>query len=419
MARIEKKLLIEYLLATKNEIAVDRSVYALAGILPEQLGCAPRPSKLLSISRRSLLLSTAMKAIRVLWSNGGAILFFMLQWRALRSKVAKGIVDEPPRFDCYTVCYSSRAMDLITPQLLGQELYKITLPWVESRHDGGSTLGVLKLLNQSDLRNAFIHSVVASRKLRASKKYSCWSLQSYTAFRWFCVRLALRRLSAKKLVIAEHYDRWAVLSDRVVLEACRNNFSDDAGLVMVQHGALVSLESNKLPVSNEFSVKLAYRLRSVTRLYTFNEDAVATFETSILSALSPLRAVGVCFYSPALKLAKVAPTSLPSLLFVGHPLCEELHIQILQAIGPEVQSFYKPHPANPATNRISSMGWNVITQKDVFPDVDLLISYPSTLVAEYEGMHIPAIIHPLNMPPAEAGELIASIRRSIALAAKR
>lgn len=107
------------------------------------------------------------------------------------------------------------------------------------------------------------------------------------------------------------------------------------------------------------------------------------------------------------------------LLFVGHPICETLHVHIVEALGEGISSYYKPHPANPSSARVNSASWTVIHDKTVFPEVDLLISYPSTLVKEYEGMNIPAIIHPLNMPPADAGDLIESIKRAVELLARQ
>ncbi|KFF35403.1 hypothetical protein CAZ26_25415 [Pseudomonas aeruginosa] len=41
----------------------------------------------------------------------------------------------------------------------------------------------------------------------------------------------------------------------------------------------------------------------------------------------------------------------------------------------------------------------------------MLISYPSTLVEEYESMGIPGIIHPLNIQPSSVGEVCDSASR--------
>ncbi|WP_232924702.1 hypothetical protein, partial [Pseudomonas cichorii] len=120
---------------------------------------------------------------------------------------------------------------------------------------------------------------------------------------------------------------------------------------------------------------------------------------SILSPLSRLRRENIMSYQPLIKLVAMSDALKINILFVGHPICESLHVKIYQDVSScfEVGFYYKPHPANPCTDSVRAQKWHVIEEKSTFPLVDFVVSYPSTLVGEYAAMGIPAVLHPLDL----------------------
>lgn len=417
--RSEHKIIAEYLLATQNEIAIDQSMYALCGLSPKDFGFAPRPSKLVAYARYRVLLHMLMVLLRTAWRWGGARLLFRAQCKRLRAQLPRQAGAVGGGFDAFALGFSARAAQLITAQLIGDRFCWVTLPWVPVQLGDQPAMAITDLLDQADLEKALGYAIAASRKLNTSAKTARWGLQSYTAFRWFCVRLALEKLHAKTLLIAEHYDRWAILADRVMWAARARDARTALGIVLVQHGALEALGDSGADPPRRLPVELACRLRSVETLYAFDQGSVAIIRDAVLSPLCRLAPDAVRLYSPVIHLRQMQTNHPLRLLFVGHPVCETLHVHIIEALGEGISSYYKPHPANPSSARVNSATWTVIHDKTIFPEVDLLISYPSTLVKEYEGVNIPAIIHPLNMPPADAGDLIESIKRAVELLARQ
>ncbi|MCU7373352.1 hypothetical protein PEC18_21630 [Paucibacter sp. O1-1] len=98
-------------------------------------------------------------------------------------------------------------------------------------------------------------------------------------------------------------------------------------------------------------------------------------------------------------LTDLAATDRPSVLFVGHPLCEAAHCALMTALCQviDVQTFYKPHPTTGAGRQIAELSWTVIQGRTVFPRVDLIVSYPSTMVAEYASHSVPAVVHSMDI----------------------
>jgi len=112
----------------------------------------------------------------------------------------------------------------------------------------------------------------------------------------------------------------------------------------------------------------------------------------------------VTYFRSLIVLLPVENQDMPSLLFVGHQLCENAHIALmreLMAVG-GVQCFYKPHPTIGASNRILKLPWTVVPDREVFPQVNVIVSYPSTMVAEYAAHGIPAVVHPMDVSSVDA-----------------
>lgn len=410
VSKVQLRYMAEYLLATENEIAVDTSLYTLCGVTPLEFDYAPRPSRLLRFSGKKNWLRRCVGLFKFFWVNGGASLFFGLEWFRFSVLLRKiDGVDVVPGQE-FALAFSSRAVDLIIPDNVGKELSWITFPWVPVGLEGKKSYSMLSLLAHGDLLVALKLSIICAGKLNHRERTQRWSLQGYTAFRWFAARLALEKLQARRLYTAEHYDRWALLADGVMSGKPRDGEEPSKGLVLLQHGLLASLDADE--TYQVLPITLTSKLRNVTQLYVFDEVSRRIFKNSVLSPLSPVTDETTSLYQPQISVVSMEGARKVNILFVGHPFCEALHVSNYLDVskGFDVGCYYKPHPANPCGEGIREQGWNVIEDKNVFPLVDFVVSYPSTLVGEYAAVGIPAIVHPLNLKNEQYGSLTLSIK---------
>lgn len=423
---MKKELLVivaDYIRATENEISIDKSVYDLANTSPERLGYMPRPAKILNrFIKRPVLFKLLVMVLRGLWRAGGASLFFFYEMIVFYkySRRVPAQLESKKHSREYALAFSARAADILTSKVLSFEPECwITFPWVPTNFEREvESIDVFSLLKGKDIFAAFVLAVIASRKIAHSKKNQRWMLQSYTAFRWFAVRIALGKLRTHKLIIAEHYDRWAMLADSVASRCGRDpgNPSDSGmELVMVQHGSLSGLASLEYQARPSLPFKLGHKLKNVTHAFVYNEDAKMIFASDILSFSCTAAGVAFTYFSPAIKLTTYPSENPVRVLFVGHPICERLHAHLLRDLvqAYQVSFYYKPHPTAGAAESVQHEAWQVIVGRESFPQVDFLIAYPSTLVIEYAASGISAILHPLDMNPEVSSGLLESIKSKL------
>ena len=67
-----------------------------------------------------------------------------------------------------------------------------------------------------------------------------------------------------------------------------------------------------------------------------------------------------------------------------------------------------------AGSEILNKNWTFIQEKNYFPAVDLLISYPSTLVTEYSNNGVAAVIHNVNAEMIEVQNTVDEVRKKLA-----
>ncbi|MCU1762136.1 hypothetical protein NTD84_20735 [Pseudomonas sp. 14P_8.1_Bac3] len=415
------KFIIDYIWATENEITIDNSVYALSGVLPAEINYVPRPSKILGrFSQNRKLFRVCVGIFKNLWNIGGAAIYFLYEMIILyhHSVRCTDKLDETVDTGEYALAFSSRAGDILQPPILGFEpKCWITFPWAPLNHQtcNARHIDIFSLLEKRDFFDAYKLAVIASRKLARRERTKHWTLQSYTAFRWFAVRIALEKLDINQLLIAEHYDRWAVLADKVVSKT-------DASLVLMQHGALSGLTLSDQTRRARLPFKLAHRLSNVTQLFVYDESSRAVFESDVLSPGCVARSVAVRFFQPMIELTQLPSEHAVKILFVGHPICEALHVYLYKQLSREynVTCYYKPHPTAGLSDSVKQQSWCIVEGRSCFPVVEFLISYPSTLVNEYAASGISAVLHSLDHDKDFSSGLLESVKSKLdALACKK
>ena len=404
-----QQMLVDYLDATDNEIAVDQMLFGMAHTSPERVGYFPRVSRWVGKAKTHPLLSTLVwRVLWISWLCGGAIVFFLFEVLRLllHCKNAKRLLlREIHLMDGAVLALSTRVCDVITPAIFpGLPKAWVTLPWAPQHRlpRDAKEFSLMNLVNWRDLFEAYLDAVYATYKMTKDSVRLNWVLQSYTAFRWFLVRRVVDRI-AGTLVMAEHFDRWAVLVDRSVQLACKQSLSKR--LVLIQHGALVGLDGGNQP---DNFLSLPARLTSVKELHVYSCKEEDAFRAAVFAQNDTTNSLVVHYFKPVITLQGAVKSKIPRVLFVGHPLCEKFHVSVYKVLHEllKVDAFYKPHPKAPMSAEMAEIGWEIIETESQFPRVELLISYPSTLVIEYEGEGIHASIHPLNIEKTSLDEFI-------------
>lgn len=293
--------------------------------------------------------------------------------------------------------FSERAVELINLQDFPVRADTwLTFPWVGDTRsvDSPDKVGCLGLIRYSDLTGAWCESMAAVWSWRRSRRLAPWILQTYTAMRWFVAIRAIERTNAHWLC-AEHYDRWAVLLDRAV----RRHSKAGLGWTLVQHGSVGGL-------SGRDTFELPTRLARVSQLICFDQDSIDFFHSKVLAPGERSRGVTTLIHRPRIQTRRLVDRAAGlRLLIVGHPFAESLQVHLhgkIRSIFPSVVCFYKPHPHAAMSHGMRTVGWRLVEDPACFPEVDLLLSYPSTLVNEYATAGIKAVVHPISGDEIEA-----------------
>ena len=399
VSRTRLRLLADYLAATRNEVAIDEMFLALSKTNATEVGHFPRVPHWIGLAtRRPCLTRTVSRIARVVWLAGGSALFFIREYLKFSGMHRSIGISVLPETDGAILYLSTRVCGIVTPaQFPAFPRTWLTLPWVPLRGlpEGAKELPLLSILNKRDFLSTLADALTVTQRMQRNRRLSSWVLQTYTAFRWFLVRRAMARLPGT-LVTTDHFDRWAVLVDRTVRE-CRRAPGCRARLIVVQHGAMGAL--NQEAHLRKSLLNLPTRLRQVDELHAYNSNEAAAFRADVFARGEILRALDIHFFKPAIELTGEAISDRPRLLFVGHPLCECFHLEVFRKlkIWKNFEVYYKPHPKASMSASIAAVEWIIIKEANIFPRVDLLVSYPSTLVIEYEGVGVPASVHSLDI----------------------
>lgn len=391
------RLVVDYLRALRNEIAVDEHIVSMAGLDPAAFGKLPRPARWIGRARRLPVLSRLLQHLSLpLWYVLGPVLY-----RRQRRQVGAGrATAEPIRFDAagQILGLSSRTTDIVHDRHLPQMPRQwLELPWapLSGLPADAEVIPAMALLDDADIARSLALASLAHRALQGRRGLRGWGLQTYTAWRWFLARLAVDKLPGP-LLTTEHFDRWAVLVDGSVWRT--RHQSPLRRLTVMQHGSV-----NADGPQPGLGLRLPTRLRAVDRLHVYSAADARVFKQDILSQRCAAREPDQTFYRPMVPLTDLGRSDRPAVLFVGHPLCEVAQCTLMTALqrSADVKAFYKPHPTTGAGKQVAALPWTVIQGRTVFPRVDVIVSYPSTMVAEYAAHDIPAVVHRMDVPAAQ------------------
>ena len=394
--------MLSYMSALSNEIEIDSFSYRALQLKGADFGYAPRPSRWVSyFKNHSLFIRCSLVVFDFLWKYCISWIFFFYQFCKFYcfSKISTSKIPENSNI---ALAFSTRATELISKEVINltPDIW-LTFPWVDSSYLAKDTVkyNVFKFLSFYDLLLAFRLSVRSVFVFNKYYKNKGNVLQTYTSFTWFCSQIALQRIEGN-YYFAEHFDRWAVLIDTVSQTYKRKGII--VKLCLVQHGLVGN-------ISNNNKLIIPTKLFNVSSLYAYGEDAVDYFKHAVFSLTAKVS--DVFYYKNQLALTHLSNDSDFCVLFVGSPFCEKLHLHIYGKLKviPNILVYYKPHPLYKINSEILNQDWEVIYDKSVFPSVDFLISYPSTLVSEYMDAGVHSFVQPIDLVVESCNDFTAEI----------
>ncbi|EFK1181203.1 hypothetical protein BHH85_004993, partial [Escherichia coli] len=226
-------------------------------------------------------------------------------------------------------------------------------------------INLYELTSFLDVARAFLLSIFSYIYYLKPSRIK-WLLHIYTAPSWFLVAMGMNNIKGN-LASSEHYDRWAVLTD-FICRIKRKRY------ILIQHGSLLALKTK----GYEF-FSLSYKLKAVSELAIFNEIELELFLEHIISQANDYN-IKIHFYQQPFYVSSINNKGL-SILIIGHSLCERGQLSLgsqLSTLSDNIVLYYKEHPKARASEKAKKTKWNFITDDDYFPDVDIVISYPST-----------------------------------------
>lgn len=243
---------------------------------------------------------------------------------------------------------------------------------------------IFQILKIKDIFSCYYDSLVilflVYRKF--SGRYILFALKSYS---WLLYYNALKYIPPQSTIyFHDQKDRWAFCVDKL-------NISRK---VLIQHGSEISIKFNQGDLKigkGKYCRPVPYRLKTISEIYAFSEDEYKAIVSSIVEG-NPQK------YITGYELdIRTIPHSRPSILIVGH-VClygdiEEKLISDLQSLNVDI--YVKNHPTQDRSfyeKILLKYSFNLV-DNDFFPDVDIVVSYNSTLAFEYESIGKIVIYH--------------------------
>lgn len=384
-------------MACINQYSFDALGYSNFNENIEKFSGLPRPAKWLGNKKIKTLIEKFSNILNFAWTFCFAyVYFFIIALRfifSLKGRSRYGI--NIKNVDNLVLGVAPRSVFVFKSALgRGDNKYCLTLPWVNvSKELENSKFIEIKLLDVVDKKDIFKALCRACKAHAIASSDRNISFQTYIGINWFIVYFAIQKLDPKKIFTAEHHDRWAVLLDFI---AENKKVGDDFSFSIVQHG--LEHESTYLEMQKTHygtGVGLPYKIKNVDVVYAYNEAQLEIIKNNILNSRKELSEK---YFKVKLFLHDIGTSQKKKVMFVGHPFCYELQFFIYLQLSKvfDFDFYYKPHPTTEISDCIKKAGWHVIDEKDFFPKVDFLISYPSTLVIEYKELGINSFIHSLN-----------------------
>lgn len=219
---------------------------------------------------------------------------------------------------------------------------------------------------------SLIYAIKAPRHVKKIQTESYHGIFSYAAFDWYLTYFTLIENEFTEVCFSNHYDRWAVLFDNL---SC-------SSIVILQHGIL-----------ND-RICPPIKLKNITLVYCYNAVQSVFFKERIIDSYK----CSYRFFESYIKLVPLQNTEKLTLLLIScMSITFDYEMELFKALkNSKLDIYLKTHPTIPFKPYIkpaSDYNIKLITDKGIFPKVDLVISYQSTLAFEYELLGVQVLYY--------------------------
>lgn len=212
-----------------------------------------------------------------------------------------------------------------------------------------------------------------------------------SAFHWFLLFNSLNSIDPSvEIVMCNQKDRWAILLDML----------NTKKKTIVQHGTniLKYLPNNKIKsyyVYDEntklYYMNMPYKLKNISHLYAFNELEAKYILLGEQKSHPTIEYIGY-----RLKLSDVQCTGKSILIIGEYTNYSDIETRLIEYFDNTIYKiFLKSHPlVDPIVyeDLLSRYNFTLLTGK-IYPRVDIVFSYNSTLALEYESFNIPVVYY--------------------------
>lgn len=378
------RLLNIFIKAIDNEIAVDEF-----HLQKQKMPPLPRVSKWQEKKYANIVLNMIYIVLTLSFILGGFLFFSLLSvlcdniaYRKSRRNKEMNRFETPKRY--YMALTDLGFNKVKSIKELQDGLCVITVPWGATQElENNDKKSIFEILTPYDyftlatlIIASYFHFIKTPKKLK-------WFLQLYCAPRWFLTALAINKLSGP-FITSEHYDRWAIMIDGIC------NYRNKH-LTLVQHGSLKGLLTESYT-----NLRIPNKLDVIKNIYVYDKIELALFLKHIINTKCSSPNVE---YIPLTLDLKSINKKIFSILIVGHILCEDdqLHLgQLIRTSISDCMLYYKEHPKARASKAVKQGDFYFIKDDDYFPDVHVVISYPSTLAYQYQEHQKVVLFHDLH-----------------------
>ena len=397
---IKSEIVDGFCCAALNHYSFDQLAYNLFEKNIDDFYGIPRPSKWMKKNggMQNILKPTAWW-VRFFWRHCLAYLFFikyfLIYFFNKKSFNCDSWIDTKK---VLSLAICSRSITVINQALVDdEEKTWLTFPWENVvnliGHGNSRVIDCISVLSRKQLVHALFSAFAAHGNLKKCDNVNM-IMQSYTAFDWAVVYMAIKNLAPNVLTTSEHHDRWAVLVDTYCSNMLKSN--GKVGFNLVQHG--LEYEQTYIEMANNTKCDgLPYKLKCVTDIYLYSKEQCVIFNKNIISKNYHNKIINVFYFKPKINVYDSEVDRRVKILFIGHTACEDLQVRIYNHVSKifDFSFFYKPHPTAKMHKELFGLGWQIVEGKLNFPKVDFLISYQSTLIDEYKEIGVDAFVHPM------------------------
>lgn len=205
---------------------------------------------------------------------------------------------------------------------------------------------------------SYIYSVVSLFYMIVKLKRKTDFPQVYVAYDWYKTYFILEGFTSysDNIYFSNHYDRWSTMFDFLF---------EDKRLILIQHGILPD------------DLTLTYKLKNLKKIYHFDEKSKEIFMKLFECNNSNFGIINL-----KIKLTPIESYK-KTILIIGQPHSMEREIEIIESIKELYSVYVKPHPLYD-NSKYKINGVKLILDRDFFPNVDIALTYESTLGLEYE-----------------------------------